>query len=585
MNNNSEKHLQEILQQVKQGRVVLFLGAGASHAAGGPTGKKLTEMIKEKFTNIDQSLNNFIDVCQDVIDTLPYSRNELEEFIRNNLNTLQPINTHKIMTKYDWAAIFTTNFDDLIEVAYRIESHRLKLCQPIYSEHFQVNPSDRSKVCLFKIMGSIAATETETGHMVLSRAYYYRAIIRRRKYLELLSDFVKTGTIVFIGYSFEDRLVLDIIDDIIEIYGKDRLPWSYALFERVELDEKTQYMFSSRKIIPLECNFEKFIEYLNNKYEVPLKTLISKNVYFKLMGYNLEIGEDEARQFAEYFEVLNEEKINQEPGNKDDFFKSTNKSWGAFREEWDFKRSLYTSSEFKRTRAGKVFSGCLKDRLFSELNKYDSEENKVLLITGMAGVGKTMMLRRLAYDVYKSGKAPVIFISPARISFDYKMLAGFIENLNHQINQKIPEGEHIPPIKPVIIIDDASSLIRDVNRLKDYLKSRGRPALIIAAERKGEWDFMWGNFPFRIPEENIYELDEELDNQEKIKIIDHFYNLGYIQTKDILWDDIIEREFENSFFATIYTLVHPSRKPLNDIIKDQYQNLTQFTKNAFQSSN
>jgi hypothetical protein len=581
INNNIEKYLQEVFQQVQHGKVVLFLGAGASHVAGGPTGKKLTEMIKEKFPHIDQSLNNFIEVCQDVIDTPPYNRNELEEFIRNTLNILQPAYAHKIMTKYNWAAIFTTNFDDLIEVAYRTAPDRLKPCQPIYYEHFQVNPSDRSKVCLFEIMGSIAATEGGTGQMVLSRADYNRALIRRRKYLELLSDFVKTGIIVFIGYSFRDRLVLDIIDDIIEIYGKDRLPWSYALFETLELDEKTKYMFSSRKIIPLEYNFEKFFEYLDKNYKIPVEINISKNVFFKLMGYSLELSEEENRQYAEHFEIVNEEKINQEPGNKEDFFKGTNKNWGAFREEWDFKRDLYISSKFKRTERGKVFSGCLKDRVFSELKKYDLGDNKVLLITGMAGVGKTTMLRRLAYDVYKNGEAPVIFINPAGISFDYKLLAGFIENLKYQINQKISEGENIPPIKPLIIIDDASSLIRHVNRLKDYLTSRGRSALIIAADRRGEWDLMWKAFPFRILEENIYELDEELNDQEKDRIITHFYDLGYIDSKGTFWDDIIEQEFENSFFATIYTLVHPSRKPLNKIIQNQYQNLTNLTKDAF----
>ncbi|MFH1935820.1 MAG: SIR2 family protein [Pseudomonadota bacterium] len=581
MNNDTEKYLPEVLQQVQQGKVVLFLGAGASHAAGGPTGEKLTEMIKEKFPSIDQSLNNFIEVCQDVIDTPPYNRNELEEFIRNKLNTVQPTGAHRIMTKYDWAAIFTTNFDDLIEVAYRTAPDRLKPCQPIYSEQFQVNPSDRNKVCLFKIMGSITATEGETGQMVLSRADYNRALIRRRKYLELLSDFVKTGTIVFIGYSFGDRLALDIIDDIIEIYGKDRLPWSYALFEQLELDEKVKYMFSSRKIIPIKCNFEKFFEYIEKNYKVPVEIGISKNVFFKLLGYSLELSEEEARQYAEYFEILNEEKINQEPGNKDDFFKGTNKNWGAFREEWDFKRDLYISSEFKRKVGGKVFSGCLKDKVFSELKKYDIKDNKILLVTGMAGVGKTTMLRRLAYDVYKNAEAPVIFINPAGVSFDYKLLSGFIENLNHQINQKIPEGEHVQPIKPIIIFDDASSQIRNVSRLIDYLTSRGRPALIIAAERKGEWDVTWKTFTFRIHEKNVYELDEELNDQEKSKIIDHFSDLGYIQIKGTFWDDIIEREFENSFFATIYTLVHPSRKPLNEIIRDQYQNLTDLTQDAF----
>jgi len=581
VNNNTEKYLPEVLQQVRQEKVVLFLGAGASHAAGGPTGGKLSEMIKEKFPNINRSLDNFIDVCQDVIDTPPYNRNELEEFIRKTLNTLQPADAHKIMTKHDWAAIFTTNFDDLIEVAYRTTKDSLKYCQPIYSEQFSVNPADRSKVYLFKIMGSITAQESETGNMVLSRADYNRALIRRRKYLELLSDFVKTGTIVFIGYSFGDRLVLDIIDDIIEIFGKDRLPWSYSLSEGLKLDEKINYMFSSRKITPIECSFEKFFGYLDKNYKVPVKIGISKNVHFKLIGYSLKFSEEGARQYAEYFEILSEEKINQEPGNKDDFFKGTNKKWGVFREEWDFKRDLYISSEFKRKVGGKVFSGCLKDKVFSELKKHDIKDNKILLVTGMPGVGKTTMLRRLAYDVYKSGEAPVIFINPVGISFDYKLLTGFIENLNHQINQKISEGEHIPPIKPIIIIDDASSLIRHVNRLKDYLTSRGRPALIIAAERRGEWDLMWKTFQFRMPKENIYELDEELNDKEKGRIIDKFYDLGYISNKGLFWNDIIQRNFENSFFATIYTLVHPSRKPLNEIIRDQYKNLTDLTQDAF----
>jgi len=65
--------LQEIAHQVAQDRVALFLGAGASHPAGGPTGPKLTELIKARFPNINQSLIDFIEVCQDVMDTPPYT--------------------------------------------------------------------------------------------------------------------------------------------------------------------------------------------------------------------------------------------------------------------------------------------------------------------------------------------------------------------------------------------------------------------------------------------------------------------------------------------------------------------------------
>lgn len=579
--NKTEKSLREIIGQIQEGKVVLFLGAGASHAAGGPIGQKLTEMIKQNFPNIEQDINNFIEVCQDVIDTPPYDRNKLEEFIRDKLFSLQPSKSHRVMTKYDWSAIFTNNFDDLIEVAYRTTPEKIKRCIPIYSDNPQVTPDDRRKVYLFKMMGCLKAQPGESGQMVLSRADYNQALKRRAKYFELLFDFVKTGTMVFIGYSFGDHLVLDVIDEVKQIYGDERLPWSYALFEELKLNEKTSYMFQSRKIQPLECSYQDFLTYLEKNYKTPIQISVSKNLHIKLMGHDLQISEEEVRQDAEYFEVLTEEKFNEKAGEKDGFFKGIKKSWGAFREGWDFRREVYISPEVKNTAEGVGFSGGLKDRVFAELKKRDTEENKVLLITGMAGVGKTMLLRRIAHDVYKGGFAPVIFINAAGINFDYKLLASFMENLNRQIDKKTPEGEHIPQIKHVIMVDDAASFIQHINRLKDYLTSRGRSVLIIAAERRGEWEAALRRHPFRIAEENVYKLDEELNDKEKRRIVDHFYDLGYVQTKGMFWDDIIQREFENSFFATIYTLVHPSRKPLNEIIRDQYQNLTNLTQRAF----
>jgi len=576
----TENSLREIISQIDQGRVVLFLGAGASHAAGGPTGTKLTEMIKSNFPKIDQSRNDFIEVCQDVVDTPPYDKNMLEEFVREKLLSLQPSSSHKAMTKYNWAAIFTANFDDLVEVAYRTTPDASKRCIPVYSNNPQVTPGDRSKVYLFKLMGCVQAQASESGQMVLSRADYNRALKRRGKYLELLLDFIKAGTIVFVGYGFGDRLALDVIDEVRDRYGIERLPWSYALFEKLETNEKSTYMFQSRKVRPVECSYEDFFTYLEKNGETSQKMDIAREVHIQSMGYDLRVSEEQARQDAEYFEVLTDEKFNEEAGEKDDFFKGVNKSWGAFREGWDFKRAIYMSPQVK-SEAG-VTNGLLKDRVFAELTKRDTEENKVLLITGMAGVGKTMLLRRIAHDVYKGGFAPVVFINVAGINFDYKRLASFIENLNHQIDKQIADGGHKKQIKHVIMVDDAASFIRHINRLKDYLTSRGRSALIIAAERKGEWEVALRKHPFRIAEENVYELDEELNDEEKRGIIEHFYDLGYIQTKGTFWDDIVQDEFENSFFATIYTLVHPSNKPLNEIIRDQYKSLSNMTQLAFQ---
>ena len=96
MNNNADEHLHQILRQVQQGSVALVLGAGASHTTGGPLGGRLTDLVKKRFPKIDQSLSAFIEVCQDVIDTSPYNRNELEEFIRSKCDLLQPTEEHRV---------------------------------------------------------------------------------------------------------------------------------------------------------------------------------------------------------------------------------------------------------------------------------------------------------------------------------------------------------------------------------------------------------------------------------------------------------------------------------------------------------
>jgi hypothetical protein len=581
--NEHAGHLKEISNTVNEGSAVLFLGAGASHAAGAPVGNTLTNLIKKQFPKADQALNDLIEVCQDVMDTPPYTRGQLEGFIRSQLEAFQPSEEHRIMTTFDWPAIFTPNFDDLIELAYRTTPKRRKPCHAIFADTFQVNPGDRSKVYLFKLMGSMTATEGETGNLVLGRQDYNRALVRRRKYFEHLADFVRSGSMVFIGYGFKDRLVFDLVDDILNMYGKDRLPWSYALFDRLDLDEKTQYKFSSRKIIPVVCSFQEFFRYIESQRE-PISTVTPpRRVHIKIGRTTLAINQDEARHLAQYFEILTQEKLDEGTGDKDEFLRGTNKNWAAFAEGWDFQRNLYSLPAHRRSAQGKIIKGCLKDRVLHELGTSDPRDNRILLITGMAGVGKTMMLRRLAFDVYRDGLAPVVVVKPNQASFDYKLLAGFVENLDHQRDKTVDQTKHKEPMKSVVILDDAASMIRHASHLKEYLASRGRPALIVAAERKGLWDHMWAMNQFRIPKDDIYELDEALDDDEKPRMVEHLFKLGYIPNQDAVWENTIQKEFGSSLFATLYSFAHPSRKPLSEIIRNQYEGLSPLTQKAFRN--
>ena len=59
-------------------------------------------------------------------DTIGINRTEIEEFIRSKMN-VQPSEAHLDLCRIRWQAIFTTNYDDLIETAYRIALKKLKI--------------------------------------------------------------------------------------------------------------------------------------------------------------------------------------------------------------------------------------------------------------------------------------------------------------------------------------------------------------------------------------------------------------------------------------------------------------------------
>jgi hypothetical protein len=198
-----DEHLPEIAKEIGKGRAVLFLGAGASAAAGAPLEKELVDSIKQKFPKIDSNLKSLLEICQDYLETPGYNLKELEDFITQKLGVYEPTSTHIAMTKYNWPAIFTTNFDDLIETAYRNNKNRLKPCY-VVSYPSESPIVDHSKVYLFKLMGTIS-TRPE-NKMVLCRSDYNKMIRSRSNYLEHLEDFVQDGTIIFIGYKASDSL-------------------------------------------------------------------------------------------------------------------------------------------------------------------------------------------------------------------------------------------------------------------------------------------------------------------------------------------------------------------------------------------
>ena len=564
-----EDHITLIAEKIQKGRVVLFLGAGASAAAGAPQQSQLVEDIKEKFPRLDPQLTRLVDVCEDFIETRGYDIKDLEEFITEKLRVLKPSVAHFSLTKYNWPAIFTTNFDDLIETAYRTGEAPAKNCF-VVSYPSQSPMTDPSKVFFFKLMGTIVTRSD--NKMVLSRSDFSKMVSKRAEYLSNLEDYVKDGTIVFIGYSTSDRLITDLIDEVKDKIGFQRLPWSYVLLKELDLSEKDKYRFETHKMIPIKCTFEELFEKLDKiKRPEPLSLETKpEGERIRVEGKDIFLSQRELEMYHDYFEVLYDALIPAEAKNKEDFFKGMINDYGCYVRDFDFKREVYLKPE---QIGNKPTKPNIKDRVFAELQKRDTEDNRVILITGPPGVGKSVLLHRLAYDVFTSGQAPVIFFDRTRAFFDLKLLSNILVAFDRKFDEASEEHE-THRLKSLIIIDDPSV---DPIQVKDYLSSRRRLALIVTACRENEM----GDKQITIPPEDTYRVDESLSPDEKTQIVNHLFNLKILSSPDENWDLLIDKEFANSFFATMYTLVQPSRKPLNEVIYDQYTKLDGKCKQAF----
>jgi NAD-dependent SIR2 family protein deacetylase len=102
-----------LVESMKSQRVILFLGAGASMEAGAPSGDQLRERLARKFFGADMKGYDLMSVAEMAISA--HGNASVFEFIRLELDRLEPSDAHKLLPTFRWRTIATTNYDLLIE--------------------------------------------------------------------------------------------------------------------------------------------------------------------------------------------------------------------------------------------------------------------------------------------------------------------------------------------------------------------------------------------------------------------------------------------------------------------------------------
>jgi hypothetical protein len=234
-------------------RLTIFLGAGASVGAHNrnaeflPSALTLRNEIWKEFmcpaaerAKFDPGVLGMMSLehAAAIVEARA-GRGPLIEKLTSKFDCHHPLWQHAVLPFLKPKALFTTNYDELVEKGWRLQTGTAGI-EEITLRHSASPQSPAPRMSLFKPHGTLAlsAKKIGKGGLVITMFDYFRMIGDYRKMIEeFLSDFNQT-CVIFVGYAFMD---MDIGAELYRLRRKKKaIPW-YAVFPRNDADVREMY--------------------------------------------------------------------------------------------------------------------------------------------------------------------------------------------------------------------------------------------------------------------------------------------------------------------------------------------------------
>ena len=353
-----EQDIRFLAEELEKGKLVVFVGAGVSKNSGLP---KWEELIKDyaDYRGIKEfTSKQFLTIPEEVFErygSLKYYEIAEKRF----LGKYVPNSIHRILKKMKLTYIITTNYDTLIE-------DEIKNLQIVSKD--EDLPYTNSNRMLIKMHGDF-----ENKNIVLKKSDYDNY----EKNFQLISTLVKglvtTNTVLFIGYSYSDTNVQQIMNWIKEILKeKTRKAFLVEFTNEDNKEEENGEQINKISLKLLNDNndevlYENKKERFNNNYEKTLTKFLS-NIY----------NEKEKVKQERIFEIyINLNYLTEHN------WKKLNK-YSEIRIDEDWKRILYTRLEFKDIE--KYEEILFKSRIKKILQRINRNEKEILIPFSEKGI-------------------------------------------------------------------------------------------------------------------------------------------------------------------------------------------------------
>ena len=535
-----------LIESVREGKVVLFLGAGASIGAKSTDGNKppsaaeLSNLLSTRFLGGEDAEQQLSIVAE-------YAINEtdlitVQTYLRDVFLEFQPSDFHKLIPTFKWAGIATTNYDLIIERAYAATQSRIQEIVPFLSNSERIDHKLRNEnaVPYIKLHGCISKFDDLNLPLILTIDQYITHRKNRNLLFRRVTEYGAEYPIVFVGQSLTDpdlrQILIELTD---ESFARPRF---YVVTPNPSARQVS--LMESRKITTLSGSFQEFLEDLNQRIDPAFRAVRLPErdhpIEKKFISNSSQLSRNAFGMFNSSVVYLHP-NLSTDHTKKSDFYSGYSYGWDAIQRGYDARREL-------------------EDTVLSEVILLDEVDRPstcdFYLIKGHAGSGKTIIMKRIAWDAMVDFGKLCLFCDTSK-GIDSEAIFEILDKTKERL---------------FLFVDNASDHIPNIKHLVKVARQNNHLLTIFAASRTNEWNVESGSVDSLLDE--VYEVLFLKPSEISLLIEKLEENNALGLLKNLSRDEQFAA-FKNKAGRQLLVALHEVTmgKPFEDVVYDEYRQI------------